>query len=306
MKRYATTLDVYDSTMRILYGMSDVPMAAEMTIKPTLTELAKPPAAEAPVSTPEKPPLPQDAREALLKIAAGPQPEKTAEVDPNKEKMDTFFTQGGQLLLEANDPRVAIAAIARSTAPTPIGGELRRDVLTMISDMKGDKLLPGAQESLTKLQKDIKEMNLPKTDPARSEFAKFLEDYSREHPDKAIDPAKIEALRTGKQDTAATITQVLQTDTGLASSLWAQLKGDGTPAFPNVATPEGLLTAAGLETTAENTQKARKLYEPKGPHPVMKLLQEIKSDIPSIIMVTGMITMVVSQFIQQEGGGGGH
>lgn len=292
--------------------MSDAPMAAEMPAKPTLAELAKPaPATPAPAESPTSaesavPVTQANARETLKEIAAGPQPEKTVEVDPNKEKMDTFLTQGAQLLLEADDPRVAIAAIARSTAPTPIGGELRRDVLTMISDMKGDKLPPGAQESLTKLQKDIKEMNLPKTDPARSEFAKFLEDYSREHPDKAIDPSKIEALRTGKQDAAATITQVLQTDTGLAASLWAQLKGGGSNTPPNVATPEGLLQAAGLENTAENTQKARKLYEPKGPHPVMKLLQEIKSDLPSIIMVTGMITMVVSQFIQQEGGGGGH
>lgn len=288
-------------------------MAAEMPVKPTLAELAKPTgnaasplSPEAPTAALKKPPAPEDARGVLQEIAAGPQPEKTAEVDPNKEKMDILLTQGAQLLLEADDPRVAIAAVARSTAPTPIGGELRRDVLTMISDMKGDKLPPGAQKNLTKLQQDIRDMKFPKTDPARSEFAKFLEDYSREHPDKAIDPAKIEALRTKKQDTAATITQVLQTDTGLAAVLWTQLKGDGTPTLPNVATPEGLLAAAGLETTAENTQKARKLYEPKGPHPVMKLLQEIKSDIPSIVIVTGMITMLVSQFISQEGGGGGH
>lgn len=293
--------------------MNDAPMAAEMPVKPSLTELAKPTSStasplspESPTHPPEKPPELKDARSVLQEIAAGPQPEQTAELGPDKEKMDILLTQGAQLLLEADDPRVAIAAIARSTAPTPIGGELRRDVLTMISDMKDDKLSPEAKASLTKLQQDIKDMNLPKTDAARSEFAKFLEDYSREHPDKAVGPAKIEALRRQKQDAAATITQVLQTDTGLAAVLWAQLKGDGTPAFPNVATPEGLLTAAGLETTPENTQKARKLYEPKGPHPVMKLLQEIKSDIPSIVIAAGMITMLVSQFISQEGGGGGH
>lgn len=281
--------------------MNDAPMAAEMTVKPSLKDLAKPTSSTASPLSPESPPHPpekspelKDARSVLQEIAAGPE----------KEKMDVLLTQGAQLLLEANDPRVAIVAVARLTAQTAIGGELRRDVLTMMTDMKGDKLLPEAKASLTKLQQDIQDMKLPKTDPAKNEFAKFLEDYSREHPDKAIDPSKIEALRTGKQDAAATITQVLQTDTGLASALWGQLKGSDSHVPPNVATPEGLLQAAGLETTPENTAKARKLYEPKGPHPVITLLQEIKSDLPSLVMTAGIITMVITQFISQEGGGG--
>lgn len=269
--------------------MSDLPPAAEMPVKPSLKDLTKPAEVPPKPNAPEAPPAPAspaDARKTLEEIAAGPE----------KEKMDKLLTQGAQLLLAADDPRVAIVAVARAAATTPLGTELRRDVLHMIAETDG--------ESFSAIKKDIDALNLPKTDPAKSEFAKFLEDYSREHPDKAIDPSKIEALRTGKQNAAAIITQELQRDTGLAARLWDQLKGSDSHVPPNVISPEGLLAAAGLESTPENTAKARRLYEPKGPHPVMKLLQEIKSDLPSLMMTAGIITMVVTQFISQEGGGG--
>lgn len=313
-------------------------MAAEMPVKATLAELAKPtgsatkpPPTESPAGPPEKPALPEDARSVLQKIAAGPQkpaeqatpatqatpeklaeqpeppkPEQASELGSDKEKVNSLLTQGAQLLLDAGDPRVAIAAVARSAAPTPLGTELRRDVLTMIGEMRGDKFPPEQRETLTKLQQDIEAMKLPKTDPARSEFARFLEDYSRQNPDKAIPPSVIEAIRTEKIDSAQAMTDTLKTDTGLSTKLWTEMKGDGTTPAPNVATADGLLKAAGLEATPENTAKVQKFFEPKGPRPLMGLLQEIQSDIPSILITASMITMLVSQFVTQEGGGGGH
>ena len=276
--------------------MNDAPMAAETPVKLKLTELAKPAdatpvsalAPEAPAIPPEKPPTLEDARGALQEIALG----------PDKEKMNAMLTQGAQLLLDAGDPKVAIAAVARSAAATPLGTELRRDVLTMIGEMKDD--------TFSALQEEIAALNLPKTDPARSEFAKFLEQYSSKNPDKAVSPAFIEAIRTKKQEAGALMTQVLQTDTGLAASLWAEMKGDGTGSPPNVATPDGLLAAAGLEGTPENAAKVAKLYEPKGPHPVAQLWEELKSDVPSMLITGGMIFMLISQLITPEGGGGGH
>lgn len=303
--------------------MNDAPMGAELPEAPQLKDLAKP--VEAPptpvsVETPPAPASPADARKALEEIAAGPTqeaaratpaeqaapvkpaikeaPEKKAELGPDKEKVNVLLTQGAQLLLDAGDPRVAIAAVARSAAATPLGTELRRDVLTMIAETKG--------ETFASIKKDIEALNLPKTDPARSEFAKFLEDYSSKNPDKAISPTVIEAIRTKKQDAAAAITHVLQTDTGLAASLWTEMKGEGTQAIPNVATADGLLTAAGLDATPENAEKAQKLYEPKGPHPVAKLWEELKTDVPSMLITSGMIFMLVSQLIMPEGSGGGH
>lgn len=283
--------------------MNDAPVTAETPVKLNLGDFAKPaaaaaPAPEAPAPAPEKPLTPQDARGTLQEIA---------ELGPNKEKVNMLLSQGAQLLLDAGDPKVAIAAVARGAAPTPLGTELRRDVLTMIAEMKGDKLTPEGKTALTKLKQDIEAINLPKTDPARSEFARFLEGFSKEHPDKAIPPASIEAIRMKKIDSARAIADTLQTDTGLSASLWAEMKGDGTQAVPNVATADGLLTAAGLEATPENTANVQKLYEPKGPHPLVRLLQEIQNDIPSILITTGMLIMLASQFVTQEsGGGGGH
>ncbi len=283
--------------------MSDAPILTETQIKPAIPDLAKP--VEAPSSTPSPetqaqaggtPTTAAEARKALEEIAAGPE----------REKVNMLLTQGAQLLLDAADPRVAIAAVARSAAPTPLGTELRRDVLTsLIGEMKGDKFSAEGREALTKVQREIATMNLPKTDPARSEFAKFLEAYSRDNPDKAVNPTLIEAIRTRKQEAGALMTQVLQTDTGLSAKLWAEMKGDGTQPPPNVATPEGLLTAAGIEATPDNAAKVQKLYQPKGPNELVKVLADLKSNVPSFLITTGMLLMLVSQFVQSEGGGGG-
>ncbi|MBI4066193.1 hypothetical protein HY411_00600, partial [Candidatus Gottesmanbacteria bacterium] len=123
---------------------------------------------------------------------------------------------------------------------------------------------------------------------------------------KAVSPALIEAIRTRKQDAGALMTQVLQTDTGLAASLWEEMKGDRTDPIPNVATPEGLLNAAGLEGTPENAAKVRKLYEPKGPHPVATLLKELKEDVPSMLITSAMVFSMMTQLIMSDSGQGGH
>ncbi len=294
--------------------MPDAPIPAEMPVKPTLAELAKPTTGnaasptspEAPATPPEKSPKPEDARKTLEAIAAGPKPEQTTELGPSKEKVDSILSQGSQLLLDAGDPRVAIAAVAKSAAPTPLGTELRRDVLTMIEEMNGGKLPAEEREALAKLQQEITAMNLPKTDPARSEFTKFLETYNKNNPDKSIPDSVIEGIRTKQIDSAQAITNTLKTDTGLSAKLWEEMKGDRTEPIPNVATPEGLLKAAGLDPTPENIQKTKKLFEPKGPHPIMGLLQEIKNDVPSMMMTSGMIILGLSQLIGQESSGGGH
>lgn len=283
--------------------MNDAPLAAEMPVNPNLAELAKPSTAvatpaesSAPAQT-QAPVTESNARDTLKEIAAGPE----------KQKVDSMLSQGAQLLLDAGDPRVAIAAIARSAGhTTPLGSELRRDVLTMIEEMNGSKLPAEEREGLTKLQQEITAMNLPKTDPARSEFTKFLETYNKDHPDKSIPDSVIESIRTKQIDSAQAIANTLKTDTGLSAKLWEEMNGDRTGLIPNVATPEGLLKAAGIDQTPENTEKTKKLFEPKGPHPMVGLLQELKSEIPSLFITSGIVILALSQLIGQESSGGGH
>lgn len=244
---------------------------------------AQPPSQEAP----KPPPAPAEARAVLTEIAAGPE----------RARENELLTRGAHILLDKGDPRLAIVAVARSADETPLGRELRRDALAMIAELGDGK----------GLSEEIAALNLPKTDPARSEFVRFLEQYSKNHPDKAVSPTLIEAIRTRKSDARLVITQELQKDTGLAAKLWEEMKGDGTQSPPNVTTPEGLLSAAGLEATPENTAKAQKLYEPKGLNPFLKALTEFKSEVPSFLITSGMILMLVSQFVNQnEGGAGGH
>lgn len=310
--------------------MNDAPIAAETPIKLKREDLAKPepprvvpPSSETPTQAPEKPAFPGDARTALEQIASGPkeeatqaeqatpatqgEPEKpltTSELDPNKERMDSILTQVSQLLLHTGDPRLAIAAVARQAAPTPLGNELRRDVLTMVGEIRGNNLSPEQQKLLEQLQKDIEGLNLPKTDPARSEFARFLEEFSKEHPNKAIPPASIEAVRTNKLDRAQEITNVLQSDSLLAAKLHEQFKGDRTEPLANVATPDGLLKAAGIAVIPENVAKAEKVLKPPRP-PDPKSDRSLLDSVMPTLMTVALVSMFLNQ-LTGGGEGGGH
>lgn len=281
--------------------MNDAPIAAEMPVTSKLEDLAKPaaaaaPAPETPAPAPEQPTTLDDARGALREIAAG----------PDKEKADTILTAGTQLLLDAGDKRAVLTALAHQAAPTPLGTELRRDVIRSIAEMKPDKLTPEQTESLASLQKDIAALNVPKTDAARSEFAKFLEDYSRENPDKAIPASIIEAVRTNKLDRAQQMANILQSDSTLSAKLNEQFKGESPEPLANVATPDGLLTAAGLAATPENTAKATKLLEPP-PMPDPKSLKNMTDYIMPTLMGVALVSMFMNQFTGGGGeGGGGH
>lgn len=298
--------------------MNDVAPMAETPAKPTLAELAKPAdaalvtalAPEAPTPAPEKSPTLDDARGALQKIADGPkeettQAEQTAELGPDKEKVDAMLSQGTQLLLDAGDKRATLTALAHQAAPTPLGMELRRDVIQSIAEMKPNNLTPEQAKTLAGLQNDIALLNMPKTDPARSEFAKFLEEYSTQNPEKAVPPSIIEAVRTNKLDRATQMANILQSDTTLSAKLNEQFKGDRAEPLSNVATPEGLLKAAGISTTPENTAKATKLLEPP-PMPDPKSLKSMTEFVMPTLMGVALASMFMNQFTGTGEGGGGH
>lgn len=301
--------------------MSDVPILSESVAPPSLQEIAKPAPAAAPPTetaapTRESAPVTQaNARETLKLIAEGPkaektevnQPEQKAENEPNKEKLDSLFTQSAKLLLDAKDPRVAAVALARaSSASTPLGAELRQDVAHMIAEHKGDNLTAEAREVLTKIQTELRLLNLPVTDAARSEFANTLEAYAAGHPDRGITPALIEQVRTNTQSRPDGIANLMKADSTLTARLMSELNGDTKEPFPNVGTPEGLVKAAGLPMTPENSANAGELLRPKYTPPTKEPVRFGDMILPTAL-ATSMTLMFVASLAGAGGeGGGGH
>lgn len=312
--------------------MSDVPIPSEIPT-PTLAEIAKPssPAAPTPVETsaPTQEPTPltkDNARETLHIIAKGPDPatptenatqarpatpetlekteekktEQKAETEPNKEKLDSLFTQSAKLFLDAKDPRAVTAALARASGSTPLGAELRRDVAHMIAEHKGDGLTAEAREELLKIQEELRLLNLPITDPARSEFANTLEAYVAGNPDKGITPALIEQVRTNTQSRPDGIANLMKADSTLTARLMTELNGDAKEPFPNVGTPEGLVKAAGLPMTPETNARAAELLRPKYTPPTKEPV-----DIGTMVLQTSLITSMSLMFIASLAGAGG-
>ncbi len=233
-------------------------------------------------------------------------PEQTAEQSPNKEKLDSLFTQSAKLLLDSKDPRVVTIAIARAAASTPLGTELRQDVAQMIKEMDGTKLEPNEREQLIKIQEELRLLNIPETDAARSAFAGTLEAYGAGHPDKGITPALIEQVRTNALSRPDGITNLMKADSTLTARLMSELNGDRKEPLPNVATPEGLVKAAGLEMTPDNSANATEILRPKYTAPP-KESPRIGDMILPTALVTSMSLMFVASLAGAGGeGGGGH
>lgn len=334
----STILDNSHIRQTILNTMSDAPILTESPT-PTLAEIAKPAPATSPPGETAAPleqttPLTKtNARETLQTIAEGPKQaspaeratqatpdgkpgqeeqkipdkmdvnktEQRAETEPNKEKLDSLLTQSAQIFLDAKDPRVVTVALARaSAASTPLGAELRRDVAHMIAEHKGDQLTAQTREELTKIQNELRLLNLPVTDAARSEFANTLEAFAAGHPDRGITPALIEQVRTNVQSRPDGITNLMKADSTLTARLMTELQGDAKESFPNVGTPEGLVKAAGLPETAETSAKAAELLRPKFTPPTKEPV-----DIGTMVLQTSLITSMTLMFVASLAGAGG-
>lgn len=293
--------------------MSDAPLMNESSVPLSLKDLAKPvpaaPPAETAAPTEQSTPLTKaNARDTLKSIADGPKSEKTegnkteqiTENEPNKEKLDSLLTQSAKLLLDAKDPRVVTVALARASGSTPLGLELRRDVAHMVAEYKGDNLTAEAREQLNKIQEELRLLNLPKTDPARSEFANTLEAYAAGNPDKGITPALIEQVRTNTQSRPDGIANIMKADSTLTARLMSELNGDAKEPFPNVGTPEGLVKASGLPMTPETSANAAELLRPKYTPPTKEPV-----DLGTMVLQTSLITSMSLMFIASLAGAGG-
>ncbi|MDP1722568.1 MAG: hypothetical protein Q8L37_05150 [Candidatus Gottesmanbacteria bacterium] len=307
--------------------MSDVALVNESGVSTSLKDLAKP--ALAPVhavetSVPSESTLPvtkKNARETLQAIAAGPkeeatpeakagletsdkskvnQPEQTQEREANKEKLDNLFTQSAKLLLDKKDPLVVTVALARASGSTPLGTELRQDVAHMMTKLDGSTFEPNEREQLIKIQEEIRLLNVPVTDAARSEFANTLEAYGAGNPDKGITPALVEQVRTNVQSRPDGITNLMKADSTLTARLMTELNGDSKEPFPNIGTPEGLVKAAGLDMTPEHHEKAAEILRPK-----YALPQKEQANIVDMILPTALATSMTLMFIASLAGAGG-
>lgn len=311
--------------------MSDALPLTESSVPPSLKDLAKPPlpptpSVETTATAEQTTPLTKDnARDTLQQIAKGPEeagpaspdgkagqgeatqaePEvkarpETQEREANKEKLDSLFTQSATLLLDKKDPRVVTVALARASGETPLGRELRQDVVQMIKEIDGTKFEPNEREQLIKIQDELRLLNIPVTDAARSEFAGTLEAYAAGNPDKGITAALIEQVRTNALSRPDGIANLMKADSTLTARLMAELNGDAKEPFPNVGTPEGLVKAAGLEMTPENSANATEILRPKYTAPPKETTK-----IADMILPTALATSMTLMFVASLAGAGG-
>ena len=111
------------------------------------------------------------------------------------------------------------------------------------------------------LKKEIADMNLPKGDPAQSQLVSFMERYNSTHPGQEVPTELIEAVKTGKMESAPLVARALQENSALSEQLWMELIGKDKPR-PQLTMPDGLLGAANLEVNDANRGKAESLFKP--------------------------------------------
>ena len=247
---------------------------------------AEPPASSEPVTK-------EDARTALEEIAK-PQIQASPEVEENP-RVDGILTDASQLYLDAKDNRLLLTALARQAGPTPLGNELRRDTLDMI----GKTDTPGFET----LKKEIADMNLPKTDPAQSQLVSFMERYNSTHPGQEVPTELIEAVKTGKMESAPLVARALQENSALSEQLWMELIGKDKPR-PQLTMPDGLLGAANLEVNDANRGKAESLFKP------LRMKKDVNINlgdmVPSVLGGMMLLSFVTQLAMTDSGQSQGH
>jgi hypothetical protein len=273
--------------------------------KPEMKVTASPVVKETPEVKPSEAHKPGEAHATLEKIASGvPVLEATAkpEYSLNKEAAEKILKETNELLLDAKDMRLLVTAVASQAADTPLGNEMKVDALRMIGKMSNSELSPEGVLKLDGIQKQIAELGLPEAKPEQSALLTTIDAHNLAHPDQAIPPEVSDQIRSGKQDVAPTIAQLVQTNTAFGQEVWKQVTG--VEGFTKLTpTPEIILDLTGLEKTPENLAKANAMFGK-----VQEMAQKpgfIENVMPGI-MLSMLLIMFVSQIATGEGGGGGH
>lgn len=280
---------------------------AELTV-PTGAGPPSVPETQAPQGVQEKSTVDKaDARTALEALAKpSPKPEAPIEspelidplsplMEPKTEQINQTLTNASQAFLNAGDRRVLLSALARQAGPTPLGNELRRDTLEMIRNSD----LPGFEN----LKKEIADMNLPKTDPAQSQLVSFLERHNKTHPGGEVPAELIDAVKTGKMESAPLVARALQENSALSEQLWTELIGKDKPR-PQLTTPDGLLGAAGLEKNDANRARVEAMFKP------LRVKKEVNINlgdmVPSILGGMMLLSFVTQLAMTDSGQSQGH
>lgn len=222
---------------------------------------------------------------------------------PDREVVSQILTEANSLLLDLKDMRILLAAVATQAADTPMGNEMRIDVLRMIVNMSNEHMAPESVVKLAQIQKKISDLHLPEANPEQSQLLQTISQYNEAHPDKAVPSEILDQLKTGKVESSRLAAQVLQSNTELAAQVWKEITGqENFSGFH--PTPENILALTEMDTTPDNLKKMNAIFG------AIKQAKE-PVDMMGKIVPTMMIGMMGIMFITQiggvdQGGGGGH
>ena len=182
---------------------------------------------------------------------------RKTEADP-PEDVNKALEESAKLFLELKDAHVALIALARQVENTPMGQELRYDVLDMLRHMKADKIPEKQQAVFKSMQDQMGKLNLPDKPPTKAFETFLLANKDKFPPD--VNPERLALMFNSGEMTPGKIMDLFnkyKEFQDLREPLAKELLGNKPP----LTTPEALLDAVHIEKSDQNLKALKEAFK---------------------------------------------
>lgn len=273
------------------------------TQPPVNTEMPKPAVAkEKTVNQPKESQRVGVARKKLEDIASGkPVLETIAEQTVSKEQAMQLLHEANALLLDMKDVRLLISSLATQSADTPLGDQMRMEILVMLKEIAADSVDPQLAPRLAALQEKLSALPLSKANPADNPLVSIIQEFNISHPNQRVGEELLAKIQSGDVKSSEIIAKILESNQPLAHVVWKELTQDPNEFKGFNPQPDTMLELAGLPLTKENMKKAEAIFASALP---LKEKPSMVSTIMSGVVSGALLLMFVSQMAagdQQQG-----
>lgn len=216
----------------------------------------------------------------------------------SEEQTNALLQEASSLLLELKDMRVFLTSLAQNLGDTPLAGEFRHNVLTMIKNLPAGDVPKEMAVRLKTLQDKIPAGYASKRS---TELLSFLTTNQKDFPNLITDKLTV-AVADGKVNDEQVVLSITNDNT---TALGDRMRGAMGIEEKQLHTAMNNLAEATGKPGWKDRWEAFMMKHPKlKPH--LPSWAELRAKAPGYLMMFGMALMMLNSFMDEGGGRQGH
>lgn len=263
----------------------------------SVTTATHPPEIEAVISEPQS--VEQPTNPTSTTARPDTEVNVTREVEPlAKAEMDKMFQEASSLLLELKDFRVYLTSLAQNLGDTPLAGEFRHNVLTMIKNLPAGEVPKEMAVRLKALQDKIPAGYASKRS---TELLNFLTTNQKDFPNLITDKLMV-AVADGKVNDEQVVLSITSDNTTVLGDRMREEMGINETQLQTAM--RNLAEATGKPGWKDRWEAFMMKHPKLKPH--LPSWAEFRAKAPGYLMMFGMALMMLNSFMDEGGSRQGH